>query len=241
MRHFSTLSGALILALGTVAVQAQTPRDLPLVQATPSKIVHLSASALAQVQQDWLVMTLSVQKEGTDAMAVQTQIKNHLASALALARPSAQAGALEVSTGQMSVSPRYGRDGKANGWTGVAELVLQGRDIERITNVAGRVQGMTVGQVQWAISPELKRQTENRIQEDAVAQFQSRAAALTRSFGSSGYDLKEVRVSSQESAGEPQMRMVAMQVEALPPAMPVPAQAGSARVVVNVSGSIQLK
>lgn len=241
MRHFSTLSGALILALGTVAVQAQTSRDLPLVQATPSKIVHLSASALAQVQQDWLVMTLSVQKEGTDAMAVQTQIKNHLASALALARPSAQGGALEVSTGQMSVSPRYGRDGKANGWTGVAELVLQGRDIERITGVAGRVQGMTVGQVQWAISPELKRQTENRIQEDAVAQFQSRAAALTRSFGSSGYDLKEVRVSSQESTGEPQMRMVAMQVEALPPAMPVPAQAGSARVVVNVSGSIQLK
>jgi hypothetical protein len=37
------------------------------------------------------------------------------------------------------------------------------------------------------------------------------------------------------------MRMVAMQVEALPPAMPVPAQAGSSRVVVNVSGSIQLK
>lgn len=241
MRHFSTLSGALILALGSAAVQAQTFRDSPLVQATPSKIVHLSASALAQVQQDWLVMTLSVQKEGTDAMAVQTQIKNHLASALALARPLAQAGALEVSTGQMSVSPRYGRDGKANGWTGVAELVLQGRDIERITSVAGRVQGMTVGQVQWAISPELKRQTENRIQEDAVAQFQSRAAALTRSFGSSGYDLKEVRVSSQESAGEPQMRMVAMQVDALPPAMPVPAQAGSSRVVVNVSGSIQLK
>ena len=241
MRHFSTLSGALILALGSAAVQAQTFRDSPLVQATPSKIVHLSASALAQVQQDWLVMTLSVQKEGTDAMAVQTQIKNHLASALALARPLAQAGALEVNTGQMSVSPRYGRDGKANGWTGVAELVLQGRDIERITGVAGRVQGMTVGQVQWAISPELKRQTENRIQEDAVVQFQSRAAALTRSFGSSGYDLKEVRVSSQESMGEPQMRMVAMQVEALPPAMPVPAQAGSARVVVNVSGSIQLK
>jgi predicted secreted protein len=141
----------------------------------------------------------------------------------------------------MSVSPRFGRDGKANGWSGMAELVLQGRDIERITGVAGRIQGMTVNQVHWAISPELRRQTENRIQEEAVAQFQARAAALSRSFGSSGYELKEVRVSGQESTGEPQARMVIMQMDVVPSAMPVPAQAGSSRVVVNVSGSIHLK
>lgn len=239
MRHFSTLSGAFILAFGGMAAHAQTTKEPSVMPLAASQIVHLSASASAQVPQDWMVMTLSVQKEGADAAGVQKQIKMHLASALATAQASAQTGWLEVSTGQFSVSPRYGRDGKTNGWAGVAELVLQGRDIDGIATLSGRVQGMTVSSVQWAVSPELKRQTENRIQGQAVAQFQSRASALARSFGLTGYDLKEVRVSTQESAAEPQMRMAAIQMDT--PSAPMPVQAGASRVVVNVSGSIQLK
>ena len=239
MRHVSVLSSALLLALSGVVAQAQSVKEPQAPQALASRIVHLGASASAQVLQDWMVMTLSVQKEGVDPALVQKQIKATLASALALTQPSAQTGALEVSTGQLSVSPRYGRDGKSNGWVGVAELVLQGRDIDGIAAMSGRVQGMTVSHVQWAVSPELKRQTENRIQGEAVAQFQSRASALARSFGSTGYDLKEVRVSAQDSAGEPIMRMAAVQMDAA--SAPMPVQAGSSRVVVNVSGSIQLK
>jgi len=241
MRNFNSLSAVIIVALSSITAHAQNSvtKD-PLVAS--SQIVHLSASASAQVTQDLLVMTLAVQKDGTDAAAVQKQIKTQLASALSLAQGSAQAGLLDVSTGQLSVSPRYGRDGKTNGWTGVAELVLQGRDVERITAVAGRVQGLTVSQMHWEVSPELKRQTESRIQGQAVAQFQARASALASSFGFGSYGLREVRVTNQETSGEPpQMRMAAMQMDAAPSPMPVPAQAGQSRVVVNVAGSIQLK
>ncbi len=239
MRHFSILAGALFWAFSGPVAQAQSVKEAQNVQATSSQIVHLSASASTQVLQDWMVMTLSVQKEGVDAATVQKQIKGSLASALALAQASAKTGLVEVSTGQLSVSPRYGRDGKTNGWVGTAELVMQGRDIDGIAALSGRVQGMTVSQVQWLVSPELKRQTENRIQGEAVAQFRSRASALASSFGSGGYDLKEVRVSTQESSGEPVMRMAAVQMDA--PPVPMPVQAGSSRVAVNVSGSIQLK
>lgn len=241
MRNFNSLSVAIIVALSSITAHAQNSvtKD-PL--AASSQIVHLSASASAQVTQDWLVMTLAVQKDGTDAATVQKQIKTQLASALSLAQGSAQVGLLDVSTGQLSVSPRYGRDGKTNGWTGVAELVLQGRDIGRIAEAAGRVQGMTVSQVQWQVSPELKRQVENRIQGQAVAQFQARASALASSFGFGTYGLREVRVTNQETSGEPpQVRMASMQMDAAPSLMPVPAQAGQSRVVVNVAGSIQLK
>jgi predicted secreted protein len=241
MRYISIMSGALALALAGTAAQAQVGREAPHVQPVASQVVHLSASASAAVPQDWLSMTLSVQKEGTDPMAVQAHLKTALATALAQSQAMAQTGALEVSTGPWSVSPRYGRDGKTNGWVGVAELVLQGRDIDRITAVAGRVQGMAVSQVQWAVSPELKRQTENRILGEAVAQFQSRAVALTRSFGLAAYDLKEVRVTTQESVGEPHARMAAVQMDAPQAYAPVPAQGGSSRVVVQVAGSIQLR
>jgi predicted secreted protein len=241
MRNFNSLSAAFLLALCGTLAQAQSSATQA-VPAQAAQIVHLSASASAQVTQDWLVMTLAVQKEGADAATVQKQIRTQLASALALAQGSAQAGLLDVNTGQLSVSPRYGRDGKSNGWTGVAELILQGRDVDRITAVAGRVQGMTVSQVQWEVSPELRRQTESRIQGQAVAQFQSRANALASSFGFGTYGLREVRVTNQESAGEqPQLRMASVQMDAAPSPMPIPAQAGQSRVTVNVSGSIQLK
>ncbi|PUE08920.1 hypothetical protein B9Z51_08265 [Limnohabitans sp. T6-5] len=244
MRNFNSLSGALIFALTSVVAQAQSPyiKVPPTLQAAPSQIVHLSASAFAQVTQDWLVMIMAVQKEGTDATMVQNQVKTQLASALALAQASAQPGLLDVSTGQLSISPRYGRDGKTNGWMGRAELVLQGRDIDRITGVSGRLQGMVVSQVQWEVSPELRRQTESRIQGEAVMQFQSRASALARNFGFTGYSLREVRVTDQENLGEPKLRMASMQMEAADTSpMPIPAQAGQSRVVVNVSGSIQLQ
>ena len=244
MRNFHSFSGAVILSLFSALAHSQNApiQDTATLQSTPSQVVHLSATASAQVTQDWLVMTLASQKEGSDAAVVQKQIQSSLAAALALVQSSAQKGMLDVSTGKMSVYPRYGRDGKSNGWAGVAELVLQGRDITRITEAAGRVQGMTVSQVQWQVSPELKRQVENRIQGQAVAQFQARASALASSFGFGTYGLREVRVTNQETSGEPpQVRMAAMQMDAAPSPMPVPAQAGQSRVVVNVAGSIQLK
>lgn len=124
----------------------------------------------------------------------------------------------------------------------MGELVLQGRDIERITNVAGRVQGMTVSQVQWQVSPELKQKTENQIQGQAVAQFQERASALAASFGFRAYGLREVRVSTQETSSEIQPRTAMVQMDA-PPNGPqgMAVQAGQSRVVVSVSGSIQLR
>ncbi|MGV0985448.1 MAG: SIMPL domain-containing protein [Limnohabitans sp.] len=242
MRNFHSLSGTLILSLFSALAHSQNApiQDTATLQSTPSQVVHLSATASAQVTQDWLVMTLASQKEGSDAAVVQKQIQSSLAAALALVQSSAQKGMLDVSTGQMSVYPRYGRDGKSNGWAGVAELVLQGRDITRITEAAGRVQGMTVSQVQWQVSPELKRQVENRIQGQAVEQFQSRASALASSFGFANYSLREVRVSSQDSGHDIQPRMASVQMDSVA-ASPVPVQAGQSRVVVNVAGSIQLK
>jgi predicted secreted protein len=244
MHALTTLSVALVFFGAPLIAQAQglSAIDSPASPSVSSQVVHLSSSASAQVQQDWMVMTLAVQKEGLDAVAVQNHIKTHLAAALNLSQAAAQTGFLNVSTGQMSISPRYGREGKTNGWTGVGELVLQGRDIERITNVAGRVQGMTVSQVQWQVSPELKQKTENQIQGQAVAQFKERASALAESFGFRAYGLREVRVSTQENSSEIQPRMAMVQMDA-PPNGPqgMPAQAGQSRVVVSVSGSIQLR
>jgi predicted secreted protein len=128
-----------------------------------------------------------------------------------------------------------------NGWGGSAQLVLQGRDVEQITTLAGRMPDLTVSQIDWRLSPEQKTAAEARIQAEAVAHFQNKAQSLTKQFGFAAYTLREVRVSAQEvGEGVVMPRMAMVQMDA-PASMPVPAVAGKSRVVVNISGRIVLR
>jgi predicted secreted protein len=214
------------LALPVASVQAQSAASSTQpAQAALNQVLHLNASAQTEVAQDWLVITLSVQKEGLQAPAVQKQLNTMVSAALAVATPMAKPGALEVKTGEMNVS----------------QLVLQGRDVEQITTLAGRMPDLTVTQIDWRLSPEQKTAAEARIQAETVAHFQSKAQSLTKQFGFAAYTLREVRVSAQE-VGEgvvmPRMAMAQMDASA---SMPVPALAGKSRVVVSISGSIVLR
>ena len=232
------------LALPAATVQAQSAVSPPMTHAAHAalnQILHLSASAQAEVPQDWLVITLSVQKEGLQAPAVQKQLNAILSAALAVGTPMAKPGAVEVTTGEMNVSPRYGREGKMNGWVGSSQLILQGRDAEQITTLAGRLQELTVSQIDWRLSPEQKTAAEARIQAEAVARFQSKAQSLTKQFGFAAYTLRDVRVSAQEAGEGVVMPRLAMAQMDAPAPMPVPTLAGKSRVVVNISGSIQLR
>lgn len=212
-------------------------------QLTPPS-AQLSASATVQVPQDWLLIRMTVQKEGTDAAQVQRQIKTTLATALIQLQSEAQASALEVSSGPMNISPRYNREGRAHGWTGMAELILQGRDIKRITSAAGRITGLVVSQVEWQISPELLAQTETKVQAQAVAQWRAKAAALTQQLGLSRYSLKELHLNSAGQGPQPGPRAMPMAMTdtgADGRSAPLPVQAGQSQVSVVVSGQIWLQ
>lgn len=96
--------------------------------AQPENVLQLSASGSVEVPQDLLTMTLSTTREGQDPAVVQGQLKVALDAALTEARKSAQAGQLDVRTGNFSLYPRYSQQGRIGSWQGTAELVLEGRD-----------------------------------------------------------------------------------------------------------------
>ena len=77
-----------------------------------------AAGYQVEVAQDMLTMRLSTRREATDANTVQNQLKVALDQALALARPQARAGGLDVRTGGFGLTPRYGRDGQVSGECG---------------------------------------------------------------------------------------------------------------------------
>ncbi len=208
----------------------------------PHNVVTLTASASAEVMQDRLSMLLAVTRDGSDAAAVQTQLKSVLDAALTEARTAARAGGFEVRTGAFSLYPRYGKDGRINGWQGRAELVLEGRDIARISATAGKLTGLTVAQVNFSLSREERQRAESALQAEAIERFRARAGEIARGFGFNNFGLREVAVNTEDSGRNPPMpRMVAMAARAEAADAPVPVEAGRSTVTVTVSGSVQLR
>lgn len=209
----------------------------------PENVVVFAATATLEVAKDQLTMTLQATREGTEAGAVQAQLKQVLDAALAEAKKTAQPGALDVRTGQFSISPRYGRDGRINGWQGSAELVLEGRDNARVAQAAGRVQGMALTGTGYSLSRELQDKHEAELAGQAIQKFRSRAGEIARQFGFSSYALREVNVSAQEPGfPAPMFRAGAMRAKAAGAEMDaaLPTEPGKGVLSATVQGSVQL-
>lgn len=256
-RHTAVLLATL---LGAASAAAQTLALPP-----PLNVLLLAADASSEVVQDTLTIALQTTREGADAAAVQSQLRQTLDAALAEARKAVRPGQLAVRTGAFSIYPRYAVKPVAGngivGWQGRAELLLEGRDIGAISQLAGRLgnlggsgnlagstsagvaanpAGLTVSRVVFSLSREAREAAETEVATRAIAAFKARADSYARQFGFGAYSLREVSVGSSDVAAPvAQMRSTrAMSAQAADESQPV--EAGKATVTVNVSGSIQL-
>lgn len=229
------LVGCVLLVVANTAL-AQTNPPAPV-----QNVVQLSANGSVEVQQDLLTINMSTTREGADAAVIQTQLKTALDSALTEAKKAAQPGQLDVRTGNFSLYPRYGRDGKITAWQGTTELVLEGRDFARLSATAGKIQTLTMGQVSFGLSREQRLKVESDAQSQAIERFKARAADIAKSFGFAAYTLKEVAINSGDQTYPPRPRVMAMEAKSAMSDAAVPVEAGKATVTVTVSGSVQLK
>lgn len=228
-RHAVALSVALAAPL---AWSADTP--------PPQGLVSLSSSATLEVIRDLLSVSLNTTREGADAAVVQSQLKQALDAALTEAKKVAKPGQVDVQTGNFTISPRYTNKGVSNGWQGSAELVVDGRDMQAIGQLAGRITTLTVNRVGYAISRELREKSEGDVSAQAIARYRAKAADYAKQFGYSGYAVREVNVSSNEQ--QPMPRAMLMQAKSMSAASEdaLPVEPGKGTVTVNVSGTVQM-
>ena len=204
-------------------------------------VAQLSASGSVEVQQDLLSIAMNTTASGADANTVQTQLKQALDAALAIARPAVLPGQLDLRTGNFSLYPRYDKNGKINGWQGSTELVLEGRDFTRITTTAGKIQSLTMGNVNFALSRQQRTKVEAEAQTIAIDQFKAKALEISKSFGFTGYTLREVSINANDQGFQPRPRMMAMQAKSADSESAVSVEAGKSTVLVNVNGSVQMR
>lgn len=241
-RHVAPRRSALArvgVLLGVAASLAQT--NAQAAEPIRDNQISLSATATAELPLDVLGITLRVQREGVDAVAVQAQLKQALEAALVEARKSAQADAMELSTTGFSLSPRYGREGKPTGWSGSADLLLEGRDIARVAATAGRLTQLSVVGTRYTLSRQAREQQESDLSAQAVRKFRQRAGELAKQFGFSSYTLGQIDVGSTSADAEARPVLGVMRALAAPAAdAPVPVEAGKASLSVTVQGSVLL-
>ena len=239
---------ALVCAFGLPApwVHAQTTAPSP-PQAPPSNLMSLSASATQEVTMDTLSVTLAVVREGSDAAQVQAQLRQALDTALVEARKAAKPKALEVQTGAFSLNPRYANANNRAaapiiaGWSGRAELLIEGRDLPAVAQLVGRLNTLTVARVGFALSREARERVEEEVTQHAIARFRARADGYSRQFGFGGYQIREVQVGLQDGPVVMARAPMMMRAAAAPAAdEALPVEAGKTTVSVSVNGTVQM-
>ena len=226
--------GLTSLSLGAASITAAAQQVAP-----PQDVLTLAASAAVDVQYDVISMTLAASRDGSDASAVQAQLRQAIDAALTEARRAQRPGQLDVRTGAFSLTPRYGNRGaQITGWVGSGEVVLEGRDMAGIAQLAGRLGTVTVARVGYTLSRETRERVESDAVSQAIARFRSRAGDYAKQFGFNGYSVREVNVGTADPVMQPMMsrRMVASEASDAP----IPVEAGKATVTVNVNGSVQM-
>jgi predicted secreted protein len=226
---------SLFIASSGASLWAQTAAT-----SEPHNVVQLSASGSVEAQQDWLTVTLSTTQEGSDPGAVQSQLRQALERAIATVKKSAETGSMEVRSGNFNLQPRFGKEGKMNGWVGSTELVLEGSDFARISTAASNALTMTISNLNFSLSRQATARLESQAQALAIGSFKAKAAEIASGFGFADYALREVNVSVADRLGGPVPRFMPMAKVMLADA-PVPMESGKSLVVVTVSGAVQLK
>lgn len=219
----------LALMLAPLAVAAQPPENL-------FNLVGLSAQAEREVANDLLTATLAAEAEGTDpaplADGVNRTMQRALATALGYKSVKAQSAGYQT-------FPVYDKNRVAR-WRVRQELRLESADFASATELIGKLQAsLLVTGLSLSVSGETRRKAENALITEALAAFEERARVVRDAMKAKGYRVKDLQISPSGAPPRPmpmQARAFASESMAQPAIEP-----GSTRIVISVSGSIQLQ
>jgi predicted secreted protein len=219
----------LALLFAPLAAAAQSPETL-------FNLVSLNAEADREIPNDLLTATLVAEAEGADpaqlADGVNRAMQRALSTAVAAKSVKAQSGAYQT-------IPIYDKNRVAR-WRVRQELRLESADFAAATELIGKLQAsLMVTGMTLSVSAAARRKAENALIAEALAAFEERARVVRDAMKAKGYRMRDLQVSA---GGNPPPRpMLAMAARTLQEGAPPAVEAGTTRLVVNVSGTIQLQ
>jgi predicted secreted protein len=200
--------------------------------------VELQAEASREVQNDLMLATLYAEASDPSAAKVADQLNRVTAEAL---KTAATATAVRARSGGTQTFPVYDRAGKLTSWRGRSEIRLESRDTGAMAVLIGRLQSsMQLSGVTFSVSPELRRQAENELINEAVAAFKSRADIAAKAIGGRTYKIRRVGLNTAGMQPPPRPMMMARQAQAAEVSTPS-FEAGTSTITVTASGTVEVE
>jgi predicted secreted protein len=228
-----TLLLAIVAAWTGVGIAADAPPPT-----TP--VVTLSASATASVANDRMFAWLRIEADNPDPARAAAEVNGKMAKAIARAKA---APGIEVTTSGYS-SYQFNERGQPSRWRVAQSLTLEGSDFATMAALVSRLQAddqMVLSGMNFAVSPDTRRKTEDALTQQAIKAWQARAQNAARGFGFDTWHAGKVSIQT----GEPMRPMPMMRAQAaggMPGgAPPVNVEGGSTDVTVTVSGEAVLE
>jgi len=221
----------LALLLAPLAAAAQAPAE-PLFN-----LVSLQSQAERDVPNDLLSATLAAEAEGANPAQLADSVNRATQGALALARDYAS---VKTSTASYQTLPVYDK-GRIARWRVRQELRLASGDFSAAAELMGKLQAkLTLVALALSVSAEARRAAENALIAEALAAFDERARVVRDAMKAKGYRVRDLHVSPGGGLPRPLSAMAARALTAeslAPPAI----EAGSSRLLITVSGTVQLQ
>ncbi len=218
------------LLLVPLALGAQVPAE------TLFNLVSLNAQAEREVPNDLLTATLAAEAEGADPVQLADGINRTMQRALATALAYK---AVKTQSAGYQTTPVYDKNRVAR-WRVRQELRLESADFAAATELIGKLQAtLVVAGLNLGVSGEARRKAENILIAEALSAFDERARVVRDAVKAKGYRMRDLQVSG----GAPPRPVYAMAARALASeSMAQPAiEPGSTRILITVSGTIQLQ
>lgn len=226
---------ALAGALGATVALAQSPVD-------PARFnqVDLQADVAREVQNDLMNASLYAEASDPSAAKVADQLNRIAADAL---KAAGEFKTVRARSGYAHTYPVYDRANKLTGWRGRTEIRLESKDTQAVAALVGKLQStMQLGGVSFTVSPELRRQTEDELINEAVAAFRARADIAAKAIGGRTYKIR--RIGLNTGGLPPVPRPMAASRAMAPQAMDVTPpvfEAGTSLVNVVAAGTVEVE
>jgi len=198
--------------------------------------VDLQTSASQQVDNDQLVAVLLVQETGNNPATLANKVNMKMAQII---DKTNKYKAIEHQTINYNSRPIY-KNGTIKSWQVSQNIKLQSKDFDQLDKLVGKVNTLsTLQSMNFTVSDESVEQMQQILTDRAIQKFKNKASRIAQQFDKKGYHLVRVNIGNNY-VRPPQRHMMrsAMAAESMDVAPAL--SAGTNKISVNISGTIEL-
>lgn len=230
------ISLAVIALLLLAPIASANPGDTAM--PNPSEdgtVIQAEGDAQIKVQNDFLTIDMTLDKEGVNLSQLHEEIQKEAASALDKASGNA---AVTVKTSGFSIYPVYDKDRLVRHHASY-QISLETKEFDAGLSLAGAMLPFQVRNLSFSVSPERRKATEKMLLEQAISDLRDNLTTAAKSLGNQHISIINLSIGNRlYSPIQPQLaRDSRATMGAVAAAAPVTAEAGESQVSVSVSGS----